>query len=192
MHTLYIHQTIHMQITHRQETNWQEMNMNIINSYATPLNPLSHRVHNYQITFNAYLYGWLVLGHQVWMHIVVIMHTLANGKQYYWMSLTPGPNYRGIPSIKCSLMCPSHFPHRHYTHSQQPVHCTKPCGGHGQADELSRYTTQCEGEDQRTQQGWRAAARAIYLLLDECQPLLYDWMGGSWRAATLMGRRGCP
>ena len=50
-------------------------------------------------------------------------------------------------------MCPSHSPHRHYTHSQQPVHCTKPCGGHEQADGLPQYTIQCEGEDQRTQQG---------------------------------------
>ena len=126
-----------------------------------------------------YNYGWLVLGHQVWMHMVVIMHTLANGKQYHWMSLTPGPNYRSILSVKYSLMWPSHFPHRHYTHSQQPVHCTKPCGGHGHPDGLPRYTSQCEGEDQRTQQGWRAAATWMYPLLSEVFPLCLTGLGGS-------------
>ena len=50
-------------------------------------------------------------------------------------------------------MCPSHFPHRHYTHSQQPVHCTKPCGGLGQADGLPQYIIQYAEDDQRTQQG---------------------------------------
>ena len=93
--------------------------------------------------------------------------------------------------IEHSLMCPSHFPHRHYTHSQQPVHCTKPCGGHGQADELSRYTTQCEGEDQRAQQGWRAAATWMYPLLSKIFPLCLMGLGVSRRGAALPWTRGC-
>jgi hypothetical protein len=67
--------------------------------------------------------------------------------------LDPNSNYRGIPSINNFYCVLTHSPHRYYTHSQQPVLCTKPCGGHGQPNELPQYTTQCEEEDQRTQQG---------------------------------------
>ena len=135
------------------------------------------------------IYGWLVLEY-IWFFI---MHTLANGKQYHCMSLTPDPNFnRSIRSLKYSWMWPSHFPHRHYTHSQQPIHCTKPCGGHGQADDLPQFTTQCEEEDQRTQQGWRAAATWMYPLLSEVFPFCLMGLGVSWRGPALLGTWGCP
>ena len=89
------------------------------------------------------------------------------------------------------LLWPLHFPHRHYTHSQQPVHCTKPCGGHGQADGLPRYTRQCEVEDQRTQQGCRAAAIWMYPLLSEVFPLCLMGLGVPWRRPALLWTRGC-
>ena len=110
------------------------------------------------------------------------MHTLADGK----FIIIQGPNYRGIPSIKHSLICPSHSPHRHYTHSQQPVHCTKPCGGHGRPDKLPQYTNHC-GE----YQGWRAAATWMSPLLSEVFPPCLMGLGVSRRALALLGTKGC-
>ena len=86
-----------------------------------------------------------------------------------------------------------HFPYRHCIQSQQPVHCTKPCGGYGWPDELPQYTIQCEGCDQWTLQPWwwTAAARWIHPLLPEVFPVLFVGLGISRRATTLRGRRGC-
>ena len=72
------------------------------------------------------------------MTLVILLCT-ADGKHE--------SHYYLIIIIEHSLMCPSHFPHRHYTHSQQPVHCTKPCGGHGQPDGLPQYIIQYAEED---------------------------------------------
>ena len=93
---------------------------------------------------------------------------------------------------KPDILCPFHSPHRHYTHSQQPVNYTKPCDGRGQADGLPRYTRQCAGEDQQLCWRCRAAVRWMCVLLEKYLSLLYDWMGLSWREAAMLGTRGCP
>ena len=100
-------------------------------------------------------------------------------------------------TIVYSLIWPSHFPHRHYIHSQQPVRCTKPYSEHQrpgpdkESDVLPRYIKWCEEEDQRAQQGWRAAATWMYPLLSEVFPLCLMGLGVPRKGAALLWTKGC-